>query len=400
MRSPCVVLTLILLPVMQAFADPVALDWMDRVTHEVQQEDGPLSDKPLQWHVYGGVFGYYTDNVFLTPNRFRKDDYVAVPFLRGRVDYQDARWETAADLLLSYDAYYDTYAPRNDQEHFYGKLRFVDGILDAQLVEVARHESDPVDAVFTEHAGRWVTDTLPRVGIKIKELIRLEAFANIETVHFEGRRFNALENENYRAGASALVEVTENFSLGASGGYLRISYRESDVTPNADGWFAQALVRGEPVEQLLVEAGLGYSRIHPFHRQPGTDERNSGQGFDAELHVRYRAAESLLLQADYTRHFGFAGGTSSYQTLDRVLAFVEWEPVEKLKVKLRGQADRVRPSNSAIRTYMSAGFDVGYQFSPNFAVSGGATARVGNTHKVTNDNYDNWIVFLGLIFSY
>ena len=110
--------------------------------------------------------------------------------------------------------------------------------------------------------------------------------------------------------------------------------------------------------------------------------------------------ESLLLLADYTRKFGFAGSGSSYQTLDRFVGIVEWQALEKLKVRLRGQGDRVRPSNGPVRTFISGGIDVGYQLFANMAIDGGALVRFGNTHKSSGDNYDNWVVYAGVIFSF
>lgn len=383
-----------------ARADSMAVEWMDRVTHEVQQQDGPLSSKPLKFHVYGGVYALYTDNLFLTPNRRAHSDAAAIPFVRGRVDYADARFEAAADLLISYDAYQGHHTARNDQEHFYGKIRYADGIFDLQLVEIARHVTDPVDAVYAERAGRLVTDTMPRAGVLLGKAVKLELFGQVETVHYEGDDFNSRENENYRGGLAGYYRINERFSVGADGGYIRISYRESDITPNGEGWFAHASARGQIYENLLLEAGAGYSWYRSRHPEAGESHRERGSGFDAEIHARWQVFKPLLIQGDYVARFGFSGSGSAFQKLHRVVVIAEWQVLENVKVRGRGQYDRVHPSNSPVRSYIAAGFSVTWQIVENVAVDGGGLARWGNTKRVSGDQWDNWQVYAGVIFSY
>jgi hypothetical protein len=392
-----VLATLMSLP---ALADPLAQGWLDKVTHEIQQAEGPLSTRPVDFKFRGGLFGYRTDNLFLEPNKRANSDLALIPFVGGRVEYAESKFEVAADLLISYEAFYMFHEARNDQEHFYGRVRYADGVIDAQLVEILRRETDALDAVFADHVTRFVGNTLPRFGVKLSKLFFIEGFANIETVHFEGSDFDSRENQSYRPGVRALMSVTNRINVGAAVGYIRIHYRQSRLTPGAEGWFAHLSARAELIDNLTVEAGVGYSSIKPLRREPGKDSRESQGALDAEIHARYQAMSTLLILADYTRQFGFAGSGSAYQTLDRVVLIAEWQAIEPLQLRLRAQGDRVRPSNQPIRTYFSGTIEATYSLHKNVALSGGFTARFGNTHKSSEDNYDNWIVYAGVIFSF
>lgn len=379
------------------FADPMADQWIDKVTHEVQKSEGPLSTKPLEYHLEGGVFGYFTDNLFLSPNRRAIADYAAIGFGRGSIEYVDSRLEIAADLLATYDFYFKTYKARGDQEHFYGKIRYADGRIDAQLVEIARHQIDGLDGVFAERANSVVTDTLPRLEVRITDLFSLYGFGAIQTVHFVGSKFDSRENENYRFGVGALADATEWLKIGGEVGYTRISYRDTDITPNSDGYFVRASARTEVTEDLLIEAAVGYSSIHAFHTEPGSDRRANEDSYDAEIHVVYPVTPDFTVFADYIRRFGFAGSTSSYESLDRGVVIGEWQITETFKARARAQYDYVRPSNSPNRAYASAGFSADYDVDDHITLEGGMTVRWGNTLKLRNDNYDNWVIYLGFI---
>lgn len=395
-----IMLVCVLAVARSARADSLAIEWMDRVTHEVQQQEGPLSSKPFKYRLYGGVYALYTDNLYLTPNRHAHSDAAAIPFVRGRIDYADARFEAAADLLVSFDAYQGHHEARNDQEHFYGKVRYADGVFDLQLVEIVQHVTEPVDSVHVDRARRFITDTMPRAGLLISKVLKFEVSGLVETVHYSGDDFNSRENENYRGGLAGFYRINERFSVGADAGYVRISYRDTDVTPHAEGFYAHVSVRGQVYENLLVEAGAGYSGMRSLQPQPGDRHDARDSDFDAEVHARWQVFKPLLVEADYVRRFGFAGSGSAWQRLDRVTLLVEWKALETVTVRARGQYDRVHPSNAHVRNYIAGGFSVTWQFADNIAVDGGGLARCGNTKGVSGDEWDNWQVDLGIVFSF
>lgn len=391
------VLALLSLP---ALADNLATEWIDRVRNEVEQEAGPLSDRPVDYKVYGGVYGYYTDNLYLTNNSDANGDSAVTGFARGTVEYSDARVELSADLLVNFDYFMETHVAREDEERFYGKARYTDGVFDLQLVEIVRREFDPLDTDFTERARRMVTNTLPRAGVKVAQLVSVELFGQIETVRFEHNELDGRENENYRAGLAVLADVTENLHVGAEGGYLRIHYRRRDITPGADGYFARAAARGEPFPGLLLNVGLGWSRIHSFRREAGDDHYQSNSTLDADVQVRYEATETLTIFADYVRRFGFSGFGNTYRRIDRGILIVEWQAVEKLLLRVRGQYDYVAPSESFTYSYWSGSLGARYRIIEHLSVDGGVIYRGGNRKKVADDDWDNWIFYLGAIVDF
>lgn len=384
----------------RAVADNQVIDWLDRVTHDVQREEGPLSTRPVDFHVYGGVYAYYTDNLYLAPNRHADGDSAGMAFGRATIDYAGTELELSADVMASFDYYMEHHEAREDEERAYGKVRWTNTVFDLQVAAIARREYDVLDAVFTRRARRIITDTFPRASVKIPDLPKVEAFAQIETVRYEGDDLDGQENESYRGGLSVLADVTQRFGVGADVGLLYIRYREHELTPNARGWFARGIARGELTERLLVEAALGWTLIHGSKEEFGDDKAERYQTMDAEFHVRYEATETLALSADYSRRFGFAGFGNTFETIDRAVVMAEWQVMEKLKLRARGQYNHVEPSESNTRSYWSGFLGATFQVFENLALDAGVTYRGGNTRKITGDGWDNWNGYVGAVVSF
>ncbi|KAF0240389.1 MAG: hypothetical protein FD180_4954 [Planctomycetota bacterium] len=383
-----------------ASADNLATEWMDRVTHEVQKESGPLSTRPVDFHLYGGVYGLYTDNIFLKNNRLADGDSAAIGMVRGRIDYSDSQFEISADALFNFDYYMEHHEAREDEERFYGKIRYADGVFELQLVEIARREHDPLDGIFSDKVRRLITDTLPRVGVRFSDLFKAEAYGQIETVHFEGSDFDGRENENYRGGITLLADVTQRISIGLDGGFHGIHYRQEETTQHAEGIFARAVLRGELLPRLLIEVAAGWTGIR--HRDPEEldEKKKTSSTLDAELHIRYEATDKITLFADYTRRFGFAGFGDPYQQVDRVVLIGEWEMLEGLKLRARGQYDHVRPSIYPVHSFWKVSLGLSYQIIENLTVDGGVIYRGGDTRGVKGDDYDNWIFYVGAVVGF
>lgn len=384
----------------RAGADNQAIDWLDRVTRDVQQEEGPLSTRPVDFHVYGGVYAYYTDNLYLAPNRHADGDSAVMGFGRVTMDYVGTQLEISADVMASFDYYMEHHEAREDEERAYARVRWTDTVFDLQIAAIARREFDVLDSVFTRRARRVITDTFPRASVKIPDLPKVEAFAQIETVRYEGDDLDGQENESYRGGLSVLADVSQRFAVGADVGLLYIRYREHELTPNARGWFARGIARGELTDRLLVEAALGWTLIHGSKEEFGDEKAERYQTMDAELHVRYEATETLTLSADYSRRFGFAGFGNTFETIDRVVLLAEWQAMELLKFRARGQYDHVEPSESRTRSYWSGFLGATLQIVENFGIDAGVTYRGGNTRKITGDGWDNWIGYVGAVVNF
>ncbi|HLY73197.1 MAG TPA: hypothetical protein VKU80_03690, partial [Planctomycetota bacterium] len=54
-----------LLPAREAAAQDFGQSWIDRITHEYEQDRGPLSPKAFNWTADAGVEYAYDSNIFL-----------------------------------------------------------------------------------------------------------------------------------------------------------------------------------------------------------------------------------------------------------------------------------------------------------------------------------------------
>lgn len=380
---------------LQALADDLSTNWIDRVTHEIQKDEGPLSTKPIELHGYTGIVAAYTDNLFLTDNRRANGDSSLTAFGRGTVDYADARTEVAVDLLVNFDYYMETHAAREDEERFYGKARYADGVIDAQIVQIYRREVDPLDSIFLERARRMISDTIPTFGVEVMEYLKFEVGAQIQVVRFEASDLDSRESETYRAWVGGHYGVTESFALGLEGGVFRINYRNSEITPSAKGWFVRASMRGEPFSRLVMTAAIGYAKARTTKEEPGDEDEEDKDSFDADIHLRWEAGESLVIFLDLIHRYSFAGSGSAFQNVDRGLVIVEWTVVEELSVKFRAQYDRLNPSDAADRTYASVGLGASYRISDHVSADGGVIWKWGDVHEARIRPFDAWIFYIG-----
>ena len=71
-----------LLPSREARAQDFGQSWIDRVTHELEQERGPLTPKPVSYEAQAGVNYAYDNNVFLT-QKSKKSDSIIIPFVQA-----------------------------------------------------------------------------------------------------------------------------------------------------------------------------------------------------------------------------------------------------------------------------------------------------------------------------
>ncbi|NUN48311.1 MAG: hypothetical protein HUU15_05715 [Candidatus Brocadiae bacterium] len=403
MRASQILLSAVLVVgfALPARANNLALDWIDRITHQVEQDRGPLSKRPIDLGVAGGIYGYYNDNLFLQPNRRADGDSAFIAFGNGTLDYADASIEANIDILANFDYYMEHHSAREDEERAFGRIRWTNGTIDVEFSNIFRRESDPIDAVFFDRTRRMINDMFPRVTVHLTNWLSVEAFANYQIVRFEYQEFDDRENQNLRVGGGARVDVVERFGIVAEGGYINIHYHDRRVAPpDAEGWFARTGVRGEPMPNLNIEAVAGYSFILSEDREVGDDDRDHHHSMDIEVHVMWEAMEDLDVSVDYVRRYGFAGGASSYEVIDRGTLIVEYQLIESLRLRGRGSYERVHPSEARTRSFGTAGVSATWTVIEHFAIDGGITWRAGNRQGIRGDQYDNWIFFLGAVLSY
>ncbi len=386
-----------------AAAQDFGTSWIDRVTHERVQDRGPLKPKPVSFTATGGVAAYFDDNLFLTEDD-ETDDTVWIPFVGARIDYAEPQFDASADFLGNYKYYVEEEGARDYEQRFFGRARYVGARFTAELVQLLRNESDPIDAVFIDRAERLVSDTSPRFTYDLTRTVAFEAAANAQLVRFEESAFRTIENNNYRFDGALVYRLANGYDWLLQGGYLLIDYTEKQSrggTADAEGWYGRAGFRGDVGPRLSIEALVGFAHVQSV-RIRGTNDEEEGNSIEAIARVRYEAMERLTFFADFARLFTFAGAGDPFQIVNRFVVGAQYEVVEDLMVRARLQVEQTDSALGIERRYASVGGSAAYRFTDYLAAEAGATFRTGEvTGDVAEDTeFDNKIFHLGVVFTY
>ena len=396
-----------------AAAQDFGVEWLDRVTHERQQERGPLKPHPVEWMASGGVLAYLDNNVFLADKEGKTPgDLVVVPFVRGRMDYTEQRFEASADLLLNYMGYadlnhdpgIDLQSARDYEQRFYGHARYVDARFTIGLDQVVRHESDPVNVLFLNRAERVVSDSIVQATYDLTRTVAAEFHADYQVVRFEEQPFAAqANNDNWRGDLALVYRQANGYDWLIQAGLMSIYYMRSQpaAPPDVDGYYVRGGFRGDLSERFSLEALAGWISIQS-DRYTGTQEKEENSTADIAVNIRFEVTETMRLFGDYGRTMGFAGGSDPFQTVNRFAAIAEWDCTEELSVRARVQWDRAASALGILREYRSASLSAVWRFSEHFAADAGATYRTGNTHgKVASSTeFENAILHVGVVLTY
>jgi hypothetical protein len=373
-----------------------ATDWLDRVTHEREQTKGPLPVRKVTHTMELGAIAYYDNNIFLEGER-EDSNTVVTPFIRGRVEFSDLKMDLAADVLLSYKRYLQDEEESDDEERFWGRIRYVAAGWQAELVQIVRHESDPVDSVFSERVDRVVTDTVPRVEFDFNNLFGLELNADVQWVKFLEELLETSNNVNTRVDLGAVYHGAGGMDFLAQAGVLTITYQDGDGPPDAMGFYARAGFRGDVLPRISLEALAGATSVESddFATRDG-EELETG---DALVRLRYTATETVTFWADYSRMITWSGPPDPFQTVNRWILLGEWKATQELSFRGRLQYDHVDTALGAERVFWSASFSGGYMFgTERVTIDLGVTWRGGDTRGVPGDNdFDDLILHLGII---
>jgi hypothetical protein len=264
-------------------AQDFGVEWLDRVTHEVEQPHHPLSVRPADLQLQAGALYAYDSNVFLDPNH-EHGASVILPFARGRLDYAAPRWDAAADVLVDYRRYAPQERESGDDERAYGRLRYAGPKITLEAAEIFLRESDPVDVQVPERVERIVSTTTGYAALEVTREFTLEADVLLGVVRFHDRRFDDSDNETLRAGAGAAWRVSQTLDVLAQGGGLLIAYQNPEA-PDVRGVFARLGVRGEPVSRLSVTALLGITGVRS-DPEGSTGQRAQARTGDVSINVR------------------------------------------------------------------------------------------------------------------
>src|SRR6185503_9385507 len=94
-----------LVPSREAWAQDFGQSWIDRITHELEQERGPLTAKPLDVHLTAGVNFAYDNNIFLSDTGSKEKDSIIIPFVQVDLNYSEPRFDIEASFLGDYKRY-------------------------------------------------------------------------------------------------------------------------------------------------------------------------------------------------------------------------------------------------------------------------------------------------------
>jgi hypothetical protein len=234
----------------EASAQDFGASWIDRVTHELIEDEGLLSPRPVELKGTAGLLFSYDNNVFLT-NTNRTSSGIFIPFAAASLSYAEPNFDAAGDLTINYNAYTKSSNFNADEERFFGRVRYQGTEISLQLAEVFRHESSPTDAVFVTRVPRTLSNTTPLVAWHVTSAFSVEVQSDLQFVNFLRHEFEDADNFNSRSFLTlAYTTGMNSIDLLVQGGYFTIDYHHPTSPPDATGYVARGGVRGELTTNL------------------------------------------------------------------------------------------------------------------------------------------------------
>jgi hypothetical protein len=359
-----------------ASAQDFGSSWIDRVTHELIEEGGPLSPHPVEYNASAGLLFSYDNNIFLT-NTNRTASGIIIPFASASLKYAQPNFDAAADLTVNYNAYTKNSTFDADEERFFGRARYQGSAITLQVAEVFRHESSPSDAVVVTRVPRTLSDTTPLIIWHAAEVFAVELQSDLQFVNFHRQLFETADNFNSRSLATlAYTTGKNNIDLLLQGGYFTISYHDPSSPPGATGYVARGGIRGELSTNLHIIALAGYTHAES-DALPITGTKISTSTADIELHLAYNPNENMTVYADYSRRFGWSADGAPFEIVNSSDLIGQFSVRDDLKLRARLQYDRVNAPGGLRRAYYSVGAGAEYKIHPNIVIDGGVTYRWG-----------------------
>ena len=396
-----------------ASAQEFGREWIDRVTHQLEVERGPLKTKPVEYDIAGGVAYQFDDNIYLQ-DEDEVDDSIIIPFVRLGASYAEQQFEVEGDLLANYKIYADEDDLDDDEERLYLKLRQVGSRFSLGVEEIFQRVSSPLDAVFADRAERIVSNTIGRVTYDMTRQWIIEGYANYQIVRFEEDDFSIQDNNYFRGEGSLIYRMPSGLDLVGQAGWLNISYNEGQAEgapPDGWGWYARGGVRGELVPRLTVQALVGWSEVESDYFAGTSTDVEDGT-VDAAVNLLYEVTETVRVFVDFTRQFTFAALTLSaftpepdvFNIVNRALALVTIDVSPTITFRARAQFDYLEgPESDIDRTYIAVGGSAEVRPAEWIILDAGVTFRTGEIEvdgSSTDSEYDNLIIHAGVALTY
>jgi len=198
-----------LLPSREAAAQDFGQAWIDRITHELEQERGPLAPKPLDVTGTAGVNYAYDNNIFLADTGpGKKKDSIVIPFLQVDLNYAEPRFDIEASFLGNYKRYFKETNVSDDEERFFFRARQTSARWNFEISEIFLNVSDPAGLLFLNRVSRIVSTTVPKIAFDIGRQWALEVAGNIMVVRYQDPAFSAAqENNNFTVDLNAIYRT-------------------------------------------------------------------------------------------------------------------------------------------------------------------------------------------------
>jgi hypothetical protein len=391
-----------LLPAPEARAQDFGQTWIDRITHELEQERGPLQAKPLTITAEAGVEYAYDSNVFLTPNN-RKSDSIIIPFVQAGFNYGEPRFDLEGSLLADYKGYLKERAS-GDEERVFLRGRQTSSRWNFEASEIFQNVIDPSGVQFLTRTRHIVSDTVPKIAFDIGRSWGIEAGANIQIVRFRELQYLTQENNNFSVDLAGVYRTPWAFDLLAQVGYYNIHYldpQSSGGTPNAFGYYYRVGYRGQLVERLTLEALIGYTDAKSdFFLATGHAINKSNLG--AVVNLRWEMTEKLNLFFDFARQYAFEGFGDPFQLLNTVSIYAKYELTDVVTVSLRIQGDLSDSALNVKRRYYAAALAGTYKITEHIVADAGVTYRGGRVENSLTPavKFNDFILSAGIAFSW
>jgi hypothetical protein len=389
-------LAVLLLPALVFFTGPAwgqdfGAGWADRVSRQIEQRRQERTLSPVLLRLEGGEIYYFDSNLHLESSDLDSDS-ILLTYVTARLEHETTLWHVLLDGTIDYKAYLDHPELSDDEERFFGRIRYEGARFMAEGVAVFRRESDPLDAVFLERVERWVSDNRLTLAAAISPRVYVEGVFQSKVVVFEERPFEKIDNVENRASLAAGWKGLQGMELFVDAGLFWIRYLEAGAQPNVQGWFAHAGVRREPSARLEMGAALGYTtaRSQDFL---DTYRFAREETVDASAYAHYRATQTAALAATYVRRIGFASGTP-LQTNDTLSLRLEWESTETLTCFLSLAYHHLLDSDSRDRSFVALSISAEQRLGPHITVHVGGSYRSGDALR--GGIFEDWIGRVGL----
>jgi hypothetical protein len=392
-----------LLPAREAAAQDFGQEWIDRITHEQQQERGPLSPKAFNWTGDVGAQYAYDNNIFLTQTG-KKSDNIIIPFVQAGLSYAEQRFEVEASLLANYKIYTKNEDTSHDEERFFLHARQVGNRWNFEVSQLFVNVSDPSGVVFLNRVTRNVSTTTPKVAFDIARNWTFELDGAIQTVRFVDQFYSqGQENDNFRIAGSLVYRTSLGFDLVGQFGYYHVNYLqprdEPHGTPDFFGYIATGGFRGQIFERLSLEGQIGYMSAQTDFFPNGAVINDSNLTVTANF--RYEASQTVTFFLDFQRLYTFNGFGDPFQLVNSAVIIGQLEMSEGFTLRARAQYDRSESALKQNRDYLNGNVGASYKIGSHWLIDGSAGYRWGKTDSGPAETKFNDVLFqLGVAFTW